>query len=236
MEEIIDSRNNYAVILAAGMGLRMGMDKTKQLLKLSSRSVLYHSVRAFEECADIDGIIVVVRREERELAMSELEGMTKLVRVVDGGEFRADSARRGVEAIPLESGIVAIHDAARPLITPEAISDIIAAARIYGAASAASAVTDTVKRVDERGFVVETLARSELMAAGTPQAFDLELYKRALGEVELGEDITDDNMLIESIGVRVKMVDIGKENIKITVKDDLDFAEYVLRKRGGDDV
>lgn len=220
-----------AVILAAGSGSRMNTETPKQYISVRGESVLKRSVRAFSDCADIHSIVVVCRPDDDALVRAELaDDFPKLYKVVSGGNFRAVSAKRGFEAVPSEASFVAIHDAARCLISPSDISRVVHAAKEYGAATAASPITNTVKVVDEKGFVVKTLPRCELLSAETPQIFGVDLYKRALSSI--GDDfgaITDDNMLVESIGERIYCVPVT-DNIKITTRRDLDIAEFILSK------
>ncbi len=223
-----------AIILAAGVGSRMQSEVTKQKLDILGHSVLYHSVMAFDRCELIDSIVVVVRESELEFARSELDSATKVWGIVIGGDTRVESARRGFLAIPDGTDFIAIHDAARPLITSEGISAVVAAAHTAGAASALSHVTDTVKQVDENGFIVSTLDRSTLRRAQTPQAFAVEIYRRALDACDDFVGITDDNMLVERIGVAIKGVDVGSENLKITVPEDMVYAEFLLNRRRGE--
>ena len=222
-----------AIILAAGVGSRMQSKITKQKLDILGHSVLYHSVMAFDVCELIDSIVVVVRESELEFAKAELASSTKVCGIVIGGDTRAESARCGFLAIPGGTDFVAIHDAARPLITPDGISAVVTAAHTTGAASALSPVTDTVKQVDENGFIVSTLDRSILRRAQTPQVFSVEIYRRALAACDDFGSITDDNMLVERIGVAIKGVDVGAENPKITVPEDMAYAEFLLNRRIG---
>ena len=223
-----------AIILAAGSGNRMNSKLTKQRLLINEKSVLFRSLEAFEHCDDITDLILVVREDEMNFAISETDGrFSKLRKIVRGGETRFESARNGFSAIDFPCQFVAVHDAARCLILPEMISKVVEDARIYGAASASSRVVDTVKRVDSNGFSLNTENREELRLATTPQIFKYELYEKALAKGGKSSDITDDNMLMERIGVPVYMTDIGSMNIKITYAEDLVFAEYILERRNG---
>lgn len=217
-----------AVILAAGCGTRMSSPSPKHRLIIADDSVIRHTVRAFDACTVIDDIVVVTRDEEISSISAELVDFKKICAVIPGGESRAESARLGFFAIPDRTTVVAIHDAARCLVTPEMIEAVVLAARGHGAASAGTRPHDTVKLTDgER--ILSTLNRDELFMAHTPQAFDRALYSGALEGAEL--DVTDDNSLLERIGVSPVMVDTGATNIKITTPDDLLFAEFVLSKR-----
>ena len=221
-----------AVILAAGSGTRMCSDKTKQKMLVGNTSILKRSVMAFEKCEVIDKIAVVVKKDEVEFAASELNECTKLCAIVEGGEYRAQSARNGFVALG-ECDFVAIHDSARVLITPEMISAVASEAYINGAATAAAPVVDTFKIVDENGFIQSSPDRSRLVKATTPQIFKRELYEKAVEQNTLPwEKITDDNILLEGIGVQVCTVILKQDNIKITTADDIKYAEMILQERG----
>ena len=223
-----------AIILAAGCGSRMNSEVTKQKINILGRSVLRHSVLAFSACDDIDEIVVVARASEEDFAKSQCVGIDKKFVVVTGADTRLGSAKIGFSAISDSSRYVAIHDAARCLVTPEMISNVVAYARKCGAATAATPITDTVKRSDVDGFVAATVNRDGLWAALTPQSFEVSLYKQALEALKGADEtlVTDDNMLLEGIGVKVKCVDVGRENIKITRQEDIAYAEYILLGRG----
>ena len=221
-----------AIILAGGSGTRMGGTRTKQKMYIGGMSVLRRAVLAFDSCPLIAEIIAVVRADEIEFASDELRDVKKLTKVVIGGENRACSARNGFAAISKDCDFVAIHDAARMLITPEDIEKVILAAVSVGAATAVSRVHDTVKVVDERGIISETLNRENLRSAETPQVFRRDIYERALENSKSCESITDDNMMVELIGAPISAVVLDSENIKITTPKDVRYAEFLLRERG----
>ncbi len=219
-----------AVLLAGGSGTRMNLDCTKQRLIIKGESLLSRAVRAFEKCADITDIILVVKAEDMDFALSETSGkFSKLRRVVEGAKSRALSAKNGFSAIDFPCDFVAVHDVARCLVKPEMITKVVLDAEKYGAASASSLVTDTVKGISPEGFALSTVNRNELRFAQTPQIFKYEFYLRALREVNIDDSsITDDNMLMERLGIPVFMTDTGKANIKITHAEDIGYAEYLL--------
>lgn len=222
----------FAIILAGGSGSRMQSPLPKQRMTLCGKSVIYRSVFAFEECSDIDRIIVVCREDELEYMRCELREMKKVYKIVIGGKTRAESSYNGLCAAGEECELVAIHDAARCLITPFAISRLIEKARICGAATAATAVSDSIKRVDTDGNITQTIKRSELVAVQTPQVFDYQRLFSAFCSVGLSsEAITDDNMIYEKTGYPIPTVDIGSENIKITTPHDLILAEIIIKER-----
>ena len=225
-----------AVILAAGLGTRMkGTDgRTKQLLTLEGKPLFMHSVLAFDACGYIDELVLVVRKEEFREVRRTLKSyqLKKPLRLTVGGDTRQASARRGLDAISDKMDYIAVHDAARCLITPDMIADVVTAAHASRAASAGTPVTDTVKQVSRDGFVEKTIDRSMLYRAQTPQVFECKLYRAATYvAIERNQAVTDDNMLVELIGQTVKMVDLGAENIKVTTKEDLALARIILRTR-----
>jgi 2-C-methyl-D-erythritol 2,4-cyclodiphosphate synthase/2-C-methyl-D-erythritol 4-phosphate cytidylyltransferase len=221
-----------AVILAGGSGTRMGADTTKQQLIIGGMSVLRRTVLAFAACPSIDNIVAVVKEGEEQFANAELCDIEKLTKVVVGGSCRAMSAKLGFEAVPANCDLVAIHDAARMLITPDDIDRVVRAAASFGAATAVSKVYDTVKLVDDGELISRTLTRENVRLAQTPQVFKRELYQRALEEIESLENITDDNMMAELIGAPIRAVVIEGENLKITTPKDIRYAEFLLRERG----
>lgn len=225
-------RKCAAVILAAGSGSRMNMDKTKQRLVINNKSVLRHTLEVFASAPSISSVTVVSRADELDFAAAQAEGLDIPINIVIGGKSRAESARLGFEAISEDSETVMIHDAARCLITREEIEAVASAAYEFGAASASTRVTDTIKRCDGDGNINETVDRSGLRSVQTPQAFSVDIYKEALNHSsEIKTDITDDNMLVENIGVKVKCVDTFSTNIKITTAGDILLAEYILAER-----
>lgn len=224
-----------AVILAGGSGSRMGDGAvSKQRMLLLGKTVLAHSVLAFEACDLVDEIVVVAKREEMQAVKEDLAGLSlrKLRRIVSGGPTRQQSARHGLEAISKGMRYIAIHDAARCLVTPEMIRKVIREAFQHGAACAGTPVTDTIKKVRPSGYVERSVDRSEYWSAQTPQVFRETLYRSAAYSAKKYVwQGTDDAMLVEKIGHRVMMVDCGFENRKITYPVDLEIAEQILRRR-----
>lgn len=232
----MSSHNRYvtAIILAGGRGERMNSPIAKQNMEILGESVLMHSIKAFSECKLVSSIILVVRAEDiGAFDKTVLAKYPKISSVIAGGNSRAESAKNGFLIVPKETEFVAIHDAARCLITSENIGKIILSAFEYGAATAASPVTDTLKLMGSDGMISATVSRVGLYRAETPQVFSAEKYRAALAAYSGKlEDITDDNMLFENIGEKIFPVMTGGENIKITTERDLEYAEFVLRKRG----
>lgn len=220
-----------AIILAAGNGTRMNSPVPKQNMKILGKTVLYRATEAFQNCELIDSIVVVAKASEVENVANDLRCFSKLITVVAGGDSRAASSINGFNAIPSDTSFVAFHDAARCLITPEDIAKVVKDAALYGAATATCVVTDTVKRVKD-GFICDTEDRTTLRTALTPQIFKKIIYSEAVSKIKIPlANITDDNMIVENAGFDVFCTDIGKENIKITVPEDVCYAEFVLQRR-----
>lgn len=227
-----------AIILAGGTGSRMNSNKTKQFMDILGKTVIERSVFAFSDSALIDEIIVVVKEDEKLAALDVLSTIkyTKPIKIVTGGACRAESAKNGFSAVDSASDFVAIHDAARCLITSEMIDKVVEKAYKTEAATAVCGVTDTIKTVDNEGKITSTIPRETVFRAQTPQVFSKALYAKALASCKALENITDDNMLVESIGVDVYAVDLGQTNIKITTHDDLAVARNILIERGESEV
>jgi 2-C-methyl-D-erythritol 4-phosphate cytidylyltransferase/2-C-methyl-D-erythritol 2,4-cyclodiphosphate synthase len=217
-----------AVIVAAGRGARFGGDKLAR--PLGGRPVLHWTLTAFERCSAIESITLVVSEENREAAAGLVSeaGCKRVVAIVAGGAERQESVFSGLQAAPA-SELIAIHDGARPLITPALIARCFAAAREHGAAAPALPVVDTLKRLDPEGRMRETVDRRSLVAIQTPQVFRralvLEAHEAALRDGFTG---TDDASLVERLGHAVFPVPGDPRNLKITTPEDLSLAETHL--------
>lgn len=221
-----------AIIVSAGNSTRMGGKTSKQLLQIGGMPVLAHTLLAFENARCINEIVVVARAEDMAAVWTLVEqyGITKVREVTKGGDTRAASVRRGFRVIDAKSRFVAIHDGARCLITPEQIKKVCRTAYRLRAATAACPVTDTVKLAGRHGYIDKTLDRNKVFLVQTPQVFHADLYRAALANVD-DDSLTDDNQLMEKIKHPVKLVDTGKDNLKITTPDDIARAEFILAQR-----
>jgi len=227
---------NSAIIVAAGNGTRMGEhhDKTKQMTELCGMPVVVRTIMQFEACDFIREIVVVAREDEIPCyaEFSERYGFKKLSAVVKGGATRQLSVLEGFKSIDDRSDFVAIHDGARCLITPDMIENVFHKAYIYGCATAAEKSKDTIKKSDHSGFICETIDRAYLWHAQTPQIFKTDIYRAAAYIArENGYEVTDDCMLAENIGFKIKLVDCGYENLKLTTPDDFYLAQAILQMR-----
>jgi 2-C-methyl-D-erythritol 4-phosphate cytidylyltransferase len=223
---------NSAIIVAAGSGKRFGAEKPKQFLELCGKPVIVHTLTAFENCASVDEIVLVLAQSElgnfRQIA--ERFHFTKLKSVVGGGETRAASVWNGLNAISADAEIVAVHDGARPLVSPEEIARTIEKAGKTGAAILVAPVTDTIKEI-AGDKIIGTIPRERLRRALTPQCFRVEILRRAFEEfMDLNETATDESLLVEKLGVTVSIVEGSQRNIKITVPEDLVLAEILLKQ------
>lgn len=221
---------NTAIIVAAGNGKRVGGSIPKQYLRIHGKTLITYTIQCFESCDLIDKIVLVVSESEEKNVSKYLDRgeFEKLQDIVIGGETRAESVLRGLESIDEETAeIVAVHDGARPLVSVEEIMMTIKAAQENGAACLSLAVTDTIKQV-RNDKIVNTIDRSTLRKALTPQCFSYRILKRAFEENEIDESVTDECFLVEKLGYEITFVEGSAKNIKITTKDDFLIAEAFL--------
>ena len=209
-----------AVIAAAGSSSRMG-GRDKLAEPLDGIPVILRTLAAVEAVPEIREIVVVTREDRVEEYRRLLGQCSRLRAVVPGGSTRQESVRNGVRALSPDCTLAAIHDGARPLVTPEVFARCIEAAWSCGAATAAVPVKDTIKLADEAGRVLDTPDRSRLWAVQTPQIFDRERYLRAAEEAERrGLSCTDDCQLFEAMGWEVQLVMGDYRNLKLTTPED----------------
>ena len=230
-------KKTVAIIPSAGMGRRMGSRK-KNYLTLLDRPVLAYTLAAFENAASIHSVIIVVPSGDEPFCRDEIVskyGFKKVSTIVVGGAERQDSVQNGIRAAGSGFHIIAVHDGARPLVTPDIIDRTIEAALEHGAAIAAVPVKDTVKE-SSGGFVRRTVPREALLSVQTPQAFTRETLETAFRKAsEEGFMGTDESSLVERAGFAVRVVEGSYENIKITTPEDMAFAECILKLRAGAD-
>ena len=221
-----------AIIVAGGSSQRIGFDKL--FAAIAGEPVIAHAIRAFERAKSV-GEIVVVTREERHDEIRKINssaGFKKIRAIVPGGKRRQDSVRAGLDRIDRETKYVAVHDAARPLITPEQIERAFEQCRVHGAAALAQPVNDTLKRVDADLLVVGSVDRHQLYAMQTPQIFERKLIEDAYRAV-FAENIlvTDEVSAVERLGYKIALVLNDEFNLKITYPRDLPIADFIVRDR-----
>jgi 2-C-methyl-D-erythritol 4-phosphate cytidylyltransferase len=222
---------NYGIVDAAGKSERMGENVDKAFISLGTKPVLVYSLLAFERCPDIDGVILVIRDDRLEAArgMVQIFGCTKVKRIVVGGAKRQSSVCNGLEVLGDDVSVVAVHDGARPCVTPALISETIKSAKRNGSGVAAVKITDTVKDADKNMVVSGTTDRTRLWAAQTPQTFKKDLLLKAFAVVKRKHlTVTDEASAVELIA-KVHLVSAPVSNIKITTADDLALAAALLR-------
>ncbi|HHW57970.1 MAG TPA: 2-C-methyl-D-erythritol 4-phosphate cytidylyltransferase [Clostridia bacterium] len=226
--------NASAVVVAAGRGIRMGQTVNKVYLPIAGKPVLYYSLKVFNEIEWIKEIVVVVSKEEMEYCQENVIKkyyFQKAIKLVEGGDERQYSVYNGIMNTGEDCEIISIHDGARPLIDKKIVLKLLKEAYLHKAAAVGVPVKDTIKVVDEKNFITDTPDRKYLWAIQTPQVFERDLiikaHKRAIEEGFLG---TDDTVLVERIGYKVKMVEGDYRNIKITTPEDLIVAEAFLKK------
>jgi 2-C-methyl-D-erythritol 4-phosphate cytidylyltransferase len=228
---------NVAIIPAAGQGTRMAGQRPKQFLELAGTPIIFHTLKAFEQCPAIQKIIVVIAAEEiaRFLSLAGKHDLRKIQAVVPGGATRAESVIHGLQTVEeATADIVAVHDGVRPFVTPDEIARTVEAAKLEGAAILVSTPVDTMKEVRD-GAVVKTLKRAELRNALTPQCFTYKLLRRAYEEADVSDpELTDESSLVERLGVRIATVEGSSRNIKITRPEDIAVAEAILKSVGSE--
>lgn len=226
-----------AVVPAGGTGKRMGAGTPKQFLMLDGVPMMLHALRVLERAPGVAEVILVVPKEERERALSEVVeryGLKKVLKVVPGGATRQESVHHGLNEVDEDVEIVVVHDAVRPFITEDRIERSIEAARKHGGAIVAVPMKDTPKQAGPDRLIQRTLDRTDLWLAQTPQTFRRALVVEAYRKAAIAHvHATDDAALVERLGYQVAIVEGSWENIKITMPEDMILAEAILAARNG---
>lgn len=226
-----------ALVPAAGRGLRMGGTVAKQFLALGGQPLLLHSLRVLQSSLAVQEIILAVPESERQYCLDQIVtpyGISKVSKVVSGGEQRQDSVRHALAEVGTETEIVLIHDAVRPFLTTEMIEQVVRQAALHGAAIVALPMKDTVKQVRQDGVIERTVDRRPLWLAQTPQAFRRDWLEEAHHKAQLNNiHATDDAHLVELLGRSVVVVEGSGDNIKVTRPEDLGIGEAILSRRAG---
>ncbi len=250
LNKIINAAKNFslprfkpftsAIVTVGGSGTRMQTKgeggKTKQFLDILGIPVVARTLIEFQNSPYIDEIIIVSKQDELDYYTELIDkyGLSKVNRIVKGGKTRQESVLNGFKVISEKAKYVAIHDGVRCLITGENIRNVVKTAYAFGAAAAATKIYDTLKMTDSSMTVTETPDREKAWAAQTPQVFSSDLYRACAFSAEKeGLSVTDDCMLAENYGFKIKLVDCGRHNLKITTPDDLVIAEAILLSRQG---
>jgi len=227
IQKLFSRKYCTAVIVAAGSASRMGgIDKVMAPLK--GEPMILRTVRAFQESAAIQEIVIVTREDLLVAVMDLCHGFSKVKTVVAGGATRQESVELGLAAASGKTRLVAIHDGARPLISVDLIEKTVKSGETFGAAAPGVPVKDTIKEVTG-GIVVNTPDRSALQGVQTPQVFDIDLLKGALNQAKKDNaQVTDDCSAVERLGMSVYLVQGEEKNIKVTTPMDLKIAELLL--------
>jgi len=225
---------NTAIVLAAGKGTRMNAGMNKQFMLINDKPLLAQTLAAFQSCSAIDSIILVAGREELKTCKEQIldvYGFDKVDKLVSGGSERQQSVYNGILELEDDCNIVVIHDGARPILPEGIIERCIEGAKIYGAVSAGMPAKETIKILNEEGFVQYTPERGKVWVTQTPQAFKRDIIEKAHETANIkGISGTDDAFLVECMGIKVKMLEGSYENIKITTPEDIILAEAIMRK------
>ncbi len=226
-----------AIIAASGNSTRMGLDVSKQLIKLNGKATIEHTLTAFEYSEVIDEIVVVCRECDKADISAIATKFSKVRAVVNGGDTRAQSVKNGVDACSEKAQFFAIHDGARPLISEGDIKAVVEKAYSTNAATLGTLVTDTIKVANDEDIIVDTPPRATLRAVQTPQVFEKTLYKKAIDYAqEHNLSVTDDCSMVEALGEKVSVVIGSAENIKLTTQTDLIFAQAILNLRDNNSI
>lgn len=227
-----------AVIVAAGKGTRMGPNIDKLFLPVAGRPVIAHTWETFDRCVAIEHVVIVLR-DGLQSAFAEIAAeikTTKAYTFAIGGKERQNSVWNGLEALPAGATVVAIQDGARPCTSDAIIRDTLAAATETGAAVAAQKVTDTIKEAAADNTILRNVDRTHLWSVQTPQAFRVDVIRRALTEVFARNlAVTDDTAACELINQTVRLVESRSPNPKVTTPSDLPFIELCLARRPSKD-
>jgi 2-C-methyl-D-erythritol 4-phosphate cytidylyltransferase len=221
-----------AILVAAGDSRRMGFDKLFAVI--AGKPVIAHTIRAFEHAGSVDGIIVVAREDRHDEIKTIVHdgNFTKVRWIIRGGKHRQDSVRAGLDHLESATWYVAVHDAARPLVTPDQIERVFRQCATHGAAALAEPVNDTVKRADADLIVTGSVDRHQLYGMQTPQIFERQLIEDAYRAVYAENiSVTDEVSAVERLGRKVALVLNEDFNFKITYPRDLALVDFVLRQR-----
>lgn len=229
----MQKRPCVAVVLAAGNGKRMGGPVAKQFLEVNGKPLIFYALDTMETSKVIDQVVLVVPKESIEYVKKEIlekYSLNKVVRVVAGGKERYDSVRNALRFIEKDTYIF-IHDGARALVSEEILKRGLEQVEVCGACVAAVPVKDTIKRVDQDGFAVETPERSTLWTVQTPQVFAGEIIKEAYEALPETANVTDDAGVVEWYGnAKVKMYLGDYTNLKVTTPEDMILMKSFLNK------
>ena len=223
---------NCVIIVAAGSGKRMRSAIAKQYIELKGRTILSYTIETFNNSENIDDIVLVTSSDAVDYVRREIiekYGFDKVRTIVEGGAERQDSVYKGLKAVDSDTDVVLIHDGVRPFVADKYIAELESIAMEFGGCVLGAPVKDTIKVCDSEGYITDTPKRETLWLAQTPQCFKYDIIMKAYEKAEKeGYRGTDDSMLAERLGIRIKMVKGDYDNIKITTPEDLYMGEVIL--------
>lgn len=224
---------NTAIILAAGKGARMNAGINKQFMLLNGKPLLAYTLEIFQNCNAIDSIVLAAGKDELQLCKEQIldiYGFSKVDKLISGGILRQQSVYNGIKSLG-DCDVVVIHDGARPILSEGIIERCIEGAKKYGAVSTGMPAKETVKILNGEGFVEYTPERERVWVTQTPQAFKRDIIEKAHEMANMkGLSGTDDAYLVESMGIKVKMIEGSYENIKVTTPEDIIIAEAIMER------
>ena len=223
---------NCVIIVAAGSGKRMRSAIAKQYIELKGRTILSYTIETFNNSENINDIVLVTSSDAVDYVRREIiekYGFDKVRTIVEGGAERQDSVYKGLKAVDSDTDVVLIHDGVRPFVADKYIAELESIAMEFGGCVLGAPVKDTIKVCDSEGYITDTPKRETLWLAQTPQCFKYDIIMKAYEKAEKeGYRGTDDSMLAERLGIRIKMVRGDYDNIKITTPEDLYMGEVIL--------
>ena len=220
----------HLLIPAAGSGSRMKAGKNKLLIELEGESLIYWTLKSIFSASSISWVGIIGQPKDKELLLNSLKDFSHKVKWINGGETRQESVFNGLKSLPKDAEKVLIHDGARCLINPELINKCAAELEENEAVIVATKVTDTIKIVDDEGFIKDTPNRQYLWAAQTPQGFLVDSLKKAHAiAIDKNFIVTDDASLFEMLNWKVKIIEGNYSNIKVTSPIDLKIAALFLK-------
>ena len=222
----------WGIVIACGKGEQIAPEVDTPFLNLGSKPILTYSLEIYEQCQDVSGVVVVVNKDRIEsvLGMAQMFGFKKVQKIIAGGSSRQTSVANGLKALDEDVSIVSVHDASRPCITTELLSETIKTAKRYGSGVAATEVGDAVKEVEKGLSVKKTITGGFLWLAQSPQTFRRDLIQKGYETASKKKvSVEDDSAAVELIGGEVHLVPAGLVNIKVKTANDLNLAMSLLK-------
>jgi 2-C-methyl-D-erythritol 4-phosphate cytidylyltransferase len=231
---------NIAIILASGMGKRMGAGKNKTLLELGKKPLIFYALENFEKSSSIDKIILVVKEYEKKIFQKIVEkyNFQKIEAIISGGKERQDSGYNGVIFVKEnfkkmeKDSVLVFHNGANPFVSEDEVEEAIFNAKKFGASVVAHKTKDTIRQVDKSGKSLGVIDRTQLWNMQTPQAIKFSLAVKAFQKAKEDNFLgTDDVSLVERLGKKVKVIQASENNFKITTPIDLELARIILKNK-----